>query len=61
LSLVSDLTPLDPEPTVFASDVVGVGRSVAGQVLALATIQARESIVHRLADLTGEFRAVAGR
>jgi len=55
LSLVSNVVPLDPEQAVFTAMLAGWADQQRARFLRWATIQARESVVRRFADFTGEY------
>ena len=55
LSLVANVIPLDPEPAVFSAMLSGWRDQQQARFLQPATIQAREGIVRRFADFTGNY------
>jgi integrase/recombinase XerD len=55
LSLVSNVVPLDPEPAVFTAMLSGWADQQRARFLRRATIQARESVVRRFVDFSGEY------
>ena len=55
LKLVADVVLLDPESSVFTAMLDGWADQQRARFLRSATIQARESVVRRFSDFTGEY------